>query len=131
MAKKVEVEEVVTEATEKVEEATKQAAEKAKETGKSFVGLLKKVFLASIGAAVVAEEELVSLINRLVERGEIAENDAKEMIKELVDKREKEAKEAIDKIRTTNTVKVATKTDIEVLQAKIDELKAKIDAMKE
>lgn len=131
MAKKVEIEEVVAEATEKVEEATKQAAEKAKETGKSFVGLLKKVFLASIGAAVVAEEELVSLINRLAERGEIAENDAREMIKELVDKREKEAKEAIDKIRTTNTVKVATKTDIEVLQAKIDELTAKIDAMKE
>jgi len=80
--------------------------------------------------AVVAEEETVSVINRLAERGEIAENDAKEMIKEITDKGEKEARETIKKVRGANTVKVATKTDIEVLQEKVDALTAKIDALK-
>lgn len=131
MAKKIEVEEIVSEAGEKAEELTDKAVEKVKEAGKSVAGMLRRVFLASIGAAVVAEEELVSLINRLVERGEIAENDAKEMIKEILDKRQKEAQETIEKIRHTNTVKVATQGDIEVLQQKIDALTAKLDAMKE
>ncbi|NSW52481.1 MAG: hypothetical protein HPY85_08250 [Anaerolineae bacterium] len=130
MAKKVDVEEVVAEAGEKAEEITEQAVEKVKEASKSVFGLLRKVFLASVGAAVVAEEELVNLINRLVERGEIAENDAKEMIKEILDKRQKEAKETIEKIRQTNTVKVATKCDIEALQEKIDALSAKLDELK-
>ena len=130
MAKKIEIDEVVTEVTEKAEEVTSKVTDKAKEAGKSLYSTLRKVFLASLGAAVVAEEEIVGVINRLSERGEIAENEAKEMIKEITDKRGKKAREAIDKIRSTHTVKVATKTDIEALQEKIDQLTAKIDSLK-
>ena len=127
---KAEEKNVIDEGKEKIEEAAGKVVESAKETGKTIGGLIRKVFLASIGAAVVAEEEVVNLINRFVERGEIAEKDAKEMIKEIVDKREKEAQEAINKIRTTNTVKVATKSDIEALQEKLDVLSAKLDEKK-
>ena len=130
MAKKIEVDEVVNEVAEKAEEITGKVTDKAKETGKGFYSTLRTVFLASLGAAVVAEEEIVGVINRLSERGEIAENEAKEMIKEITDKRGKKARETIDKIRSTHTVKVATKTDIEALQEKIDELTAKIDSLK-
>lgn len=130
MAKKVEIEEVVTEASDKAEEVAGKITDKAKETSKGVYSVLRKVFLASVGAAVVAEEEIVGVINRLAERGEIAENDAKEMIKEITDKGEKEARATIKKVRGANTVKVATKTDIEVLQEKLDALTAKIDAMK-
>ena len=130
MAKKVDIEEVVSEATDKAEEVAGKITDKAKETGKGLYSVLRKIFLASVGAAVVAEEEIVSVINRLAERGEIAENDAKEMIKEITDKGEKEARETIKKVRGANTVKVATKTDIEVLQEKVDALTAKIDALK-
>ena len=118
------------EATGKVGEAVDQVVEKTKEATKSVGGLLRKVFLASIGAAVVAEEEVVNLINRFVEKGEIAEKDGKEMIKEILDKREKEAKETIEKIRGNNTVKVATKADIDALQEKLDALTAKLDEKK-
>lgn len=130
MAKKIEVDEVVNEVAEKAEEITGKVTDKTKETGKGFYSTLRKVFLASLGAAVVAEEEIVDVINRLSERGEIAENEAKEMIKEVTGKREKKARETIDKIRSTHTVKVATKTDIEALQEKIDQLTAKIDSLK-
>ena len=50
-------------------------------------GLLRKTVLATIGAAAIAEEEIVALINRLVERGEIAEKDGKKLIQETMDKR--------------------------------------------
>lgn len=129
MAKAVE-KDVIEEGKEKIEEAVDKVVEKTKETTKSVGGLLRKVFLASIGAAVVAEEEVVNLINRFVEKGEIAEKDGKEMIKEVLDKREKEAKETIEKIRGNNTVKVATKADIEALQEKLDALTAKLDEKK-
>lgn len=127
---KAEEKDIIDEGKEKVEEAVDKVVEKTKEATKSVGGLLRKVFLASIGAAVVAEEEVVNLINRFVERGEIAEKDGKEMIKEILDKREKEAKETIEKIRGNNTVKVATKADIEALQEKLDALNAKLDEKK-
>mgnify|MGYP001554004615 FL=1 len=127
---KAEEKDIIEEGKEKVEEAVDKVVEKTKDATKSVGGLLRKVFLASIGAAVVAEEEVVNLINRFVERGEIAEKDGKEMIKEILDKREKEAKEAIEKIRGNNTVKVATKADIETLQEKLDALNAKLDEKK-
>lgn len=130
MAKTEEKTGILEEEKKKVEEAANKVVEKTKEAGKSLGGILRKVFLASIGAAVVAEEEVVNLINRFVEKGEIAEKDGKEMIKEILDKREKEAKETIEKIRGTNTVKVATKADIEALQEKLDILAAKLDGKK-
>jgi polyhydroxyalkanoate synthesis regulator phasin len=130
MAKATEKTGILEEEKKKVEEAANLVVEKTKDAGKSLGGLLRKVFLASIGAAVVAEEEVVNLINRFVEKGEIAEKDGKEMIKEILDKREKEAKETIEKIRGTNTVKVATKADIEALQEKLDILTAKLDEKK-
>lgn len=127
---KAQEKDIFEEGKEKVEEAVDTVVEKTKDAGKSVGGLLRKVFLASIGAAVVAEEEVVNLINRFVERGEIAEKDGKEMIKEVLDKREKQTKEAIEKIRGNNTVKVATKADIEALQQKLDELTKKLDEKK-
>lgn len=127
---KAEEKNVIDEGKAKVEETADKVVESAKEATKTIGGLIRKVFLASIGAAVVAEEEVVNLINRFVERGEIAEKDAKEMIKEIVDKREKEARETINSIRSANTVKVATKSDIEALQEKLDELAAKLDGKK-
>lgn len=130
MAKKDEKIEILEEEKKFVEDAVDKVVERTKEAGKSVGGLLRKVFLASIGAAVVAEEEVVNLINRFIERGEIAEKDGKEMIKEILDKREREAKEAIEKIRGTTTVKVATKADIEALQEKLDQLNAKLDEKK-
>lgn len=130
MAKAEEKNGILEEEKKKVEEAANMVVEKTKDAGKSLGGLIRKVFLASLGAAVVAEEEVVNLINRFVEKGEIAEKDGKEMIKEILDKREKEAKETIEKIRGTNTVKVATKADIEALQEKLDILTAKLDEKK-
>lgn len=127
MAKAEEKKDILEEEKKIVEGAVDKVVEKTKEAGKSLGGLLRKVFLASIGAAVVAEEEVVNLINRFIDRGEIAEKDGKEMIKEILDRREKEAKETIEKIRGTTTVKVATKADIEVLQEKLDALNAKLD----
>ena len=127
MAKTEQKSNVFEEEKKNIEHAAEMVVDAAKETSKTVGGLFRRVFLAAIGAAVVAEEEVVGLINRLVERGEIAENEARELIKEIVDKRETEAKETISKIRRSNTIKVATKADVDALQGKLDSLSEKLD----
>ena len=98
-----------------------------KETTSGF-SLMRKVLLASIGAAVVAQDELERFVNGLVERGEVAEKDARNLVQELLDKREKILKEH----RSGREEKggYATKADIDALSARLAELAKKLEALK-
>lgn len=90
----------------------------------------RKLLMAAIGAAVIAEEEITGFVGRMVERGEIAEKDARGLVKEVLDSREKVAREKIEEIRRGRPVTVATKSDIEELNAKIAELSKKLEDLK-
>ena len=48
---------------------------------------LRKVVLASIGAVAVAQEEAEDLINKLVERGEIAREEGRKLVDDMTAKR--------------------------------------------
>lgn len=121
-----------------VESATRKA-KKAEgvmdESRNPFLGALHKVLLASIGAVAVAQEEIDDFVNRLVERGEIAERDGKDLISDLMDRRKKETEKAEKQMDTRvegllSRMNVPTKSDIEALSARITELTEKIDSMK-
>ncbi len=94
---------------------------------------LRKVMLAGIGAVVVAQDELENLVDKLVERGELAEKDARKLVQEVMDRREKleqdrrdlREKEAERRART----QYATKTEIDNLTARIAELTKEIEAL--
>ncbi len=60
--------------------------------------LVRKVLLATMGAAAIAQEEIEALINRLVERGEIAEKDGKKLMHEMMDKRKSKTTKVEDEI---------------------------------
>lgn len=120
MAKKVEV---------KVEEVTEEM-----ERNPLFEAA-RKVLLASIGAVALAQEEVDDFVNKLVERGEIAEKDGKKLIRETMDKRKKEAKKAEDQLdkrmeEILDRMNVPSKSDIEALSAKISALTKKVDELK-
>ena len=51
-----------------------QVEEQAVEEQSPFFDAARRVMLASIGAIALAQDEIEEFINRLVERGEIAEN---------------------------------------------------------
>src|SRR4051794_31381147 len=53
----------------------------------SFTDLIRKVALASVGAMVVAQEEIEEFVGRLVQKGELAEKDGKTLVKDLVERR--------------------------------------------
>ena len=100
-----------------------------------FVGVVRKVLLASIGAVALAQEEIDDFINRLIERGEIAEKDGKKLVREIMDKRRKDAENVEDKITSRvesvmDRMSVPSKADIDTLSEKINVLSKKIDALK-
>jgi poly(hydroxyalkanoate) granule-associated protein len=100
-----------------------------------FVEATRKVLLASIGAVAIAQEELEAFVNKLVERGEIAEQDGKKLVRDVMERRKKEAKKAEDELEKRmedilDRMNVPTKSDIEALSAKITALTKKVDELK-
>lgn len=120
MSKKVEV--VVEEPTEEGER-------------NPFVEATRKVLLASIGAVALAQEEVESFVSKLVERGEIAEQDGKKLVRDVMERRKKETKKAEDELdkrieELLDRMNVPTKNDIDALSAKITALTKKVDELK-
>jgi polyhydroxyalkanoate synthesis regulator phasin len=92
---------------------------------------LRKVLLASIGAVAVAQEEAEDLINRLVERGEIAREEGRKLMQDMMAKR-RETVEAKFDTRVESALQkmnVPTKDDLKAVERKLDELNKKLDKL--
>ena len=94
--------------------------------------LARKVVLAAVGAAALAQDELEDFINRLVERGEIAEKDARKLIREVNEKRRKRVETELDKRveALLDHMDVPSKADIDQLGVKIEALTHKVAELK-
>ena len=95
----------------------------------------RKVLMAGIGAIALTQEAAEDFVNRLIERGEIAEKDGRKLIKEVMDKRKKGTEKAEDEVtKRVETVldrmSVPSKADIDSLSEKIAELSKKVDELK-
>ncbi|MEW5987389.1 MAG: phasin family protein [Chloroflexota bacterium] len=95
----------------------------------------RKVLLAAVGAVALAQEEIEDFVDKLVERGEVAEKDGRKLIKDTIEKRKKSAEKAEDKLdkrieELLDRMNVPTKADIEALSAKITTLSKKVDELK-
>ena len=117
--------------------AAPQAVEElnGKEEHNPLLEAVRKVLLASIGAVALAQEEIEDFVNRLVERGEIAEKDGRKLVHEVMDKRKKETEKAEDEITkrieaVMERMSVPSKSDIEALSEKISALAKKVDELR-
>ncbi len=95
----------------------------------------RKVLLASIGAVALAQEEIEDFVNKLVERGEIAEKDGKKLVREVMEKRKKGQEKAEEEFSKSvedilERMNVPTKADIDRLGDKISALSKKVDELK-
>ena len=96
---------------------------------------LRRVLLASVGVVALTIEEIGELVDKLVERGEIAEQEGKKLVTEIKEKRKKKTDEAegmaSSRMREMmDKMDVPTKSDIEDLSAKIATLSKKVDELK-
>jgi poly(hydroxyalkanoate) granule-associated protein len=94
--------------------------------------------LAGIGAVVLTQEEVEKFVSRLVERGEIAEKDGRTMVKDVLERRKKQAKEVRSETEgmldqrmdsVLSRMNVPTRDDIETLSKQIASLTRKVNAL--
>ena len=110
---------------------TAESAEgKTNESAKTFWELSRKILLASVGAAAVAEEEITSFMGRMIERGEMAEKDARRLMREVLERREKILRERREAAEHKDKTAAASSADLAELQAKVAELTRQIEALK-
>ena len=112
-----------------------------------FVSTVRRVLMASVGAIVLAQEEIEDFVQKLVERGELAEQDGRKLVTDLREKRKSAQESTQNRVQETSEKTTATmdrgmegvlgrmnipsKSDIEELSEKITALSEKVDALKE
>ena len=115
--------------------------------------LARKVVLAGMGAVALTLEEAQEFVEKLVERGEIAETDAQKLMQEVRKRAQRSEKEATKVAKqaektTKGAVKkaegvleetvegvlkglnVPSKSDVDALSKKIGDLSRKVDALR-
>ena len=122
-----------------------EAQSKVKETTGSMTAAVRKVLLAGVGAVALTKDGIEDFVAKLVERGEIAEQDGRRLVKDVLARRREQAEQVettldvqVDKTETMldqriqgmlTRLNVPTKSDIDDLSGKIALLAEKVDAL--
>jgi poly(hydroxyalkanoate) granule-associated protein len=113
---------------------TKKAAEEAQEPNPLF-DAVRKVCLAGVGAVALTVDALEDLVEKLVERGELTEEEGRKLINDVWSKRKKDAKKAEDEVNKRvddlmSRFDIPTKAEFEDLSTQISEVSKKVDELK-
>jgi poly(hydroxyalkanoate) granule-associated protein len=99
----------------------------------------RKVFLVGVGALALVQEEVSTLAEKLVERGEKMQKERVGQFNKMVEARRKESREATKKAeqemekrieQILHRLNIPTSTDIQTLNTKITTLSRKVDELK-
>jgi len=119
----------------KMETKEPAAAVGAEADRRALAEMVHGVLLAGIGAVALTREELEQFVQKLIDRGQIAEADGKKVVKDVMAKRKKATSKAgshLDKRieEVLSRMNIPTKDEIEALSAKITTLTKKVDELK-
>lgn len=108
--------------------------------------VVRKLILAGIGAFALSREEAEAFLNRLVERGELAQKDAQKLFEEAAERFRKTAMPQTDQVQANlnnltaqvetsfeqflNRLNIPSKRDIDELSAKIAQLAARVEELR-
>jgi len=108
--------------------------------------VMRKLLLAGVGAVALTRDEVEAFLNRLVERGEIAQKDAQRLLEETMSRfrnvgqsRVAQAESQVSSISVQvennleqflNRLNIPSKRDIDELSAKIAELAARVEELR-
>ncbi len=143
-----------------IKENTQKVVGKVGDTAQPIVNPIYKttrsLLLASIGAVVLTKDEIESMVARLVEKGEITEQEGRKMVEELLARTKETGKSVTPKVKKTveepvekteelankaeeafaermqsilNAMNIPSKSDIEELTRKINTLSRKVSQL--
>lgn len=107
-----------------------------------FISTIRRILMAGVGAIVLAQEEVEEFVDKLVERGELAEQDGRKLVTDLREKRQSAQKSTEERVQETGAtvdrkmegmlgrMNIPSKSDIETLSEKIAALSEKVDELK-
>lgn len=104
-----------------------------------FIDAARNVLLASIGAVALAQDELEEIVDKLVERGEMAEKDGRKVMKDLLDRRKQKVEKSRGDLENNleqriedvlHKLNVPSKRDVDELNRKLTLLSEKVDDLK-
>ncbi len=108
------------------------------ESANTFLSGLRRILMAGVGAVALTQEQIEDFVGKLVERGEIADGDARKLLSDVLEGRKKvmqngtrKAEEELEKRVETllSRMNIPTKGEIDSLSRKITELSRKVDEL--
>ena len=116
---------------EQVKPEVEQTKDAAEEATNKLQEAMHRMMLATVGTVGLVQDEVEHFVNKAVERGEIAEKEARKTVHDVTEKR-KGAEKDIDKRFEDMLVRlnIPTKTDLTALNDKISDLTKKVEALK-
>lgn len=117
------------------EEKIEVQEEVLEKEGNPMLAVARKVLLAGIGAVALAQEEVEEFVNRLIDRGEIAEKDGRRLVSDVMERRKKQVAEAEEELESKieeilDRMNIPSKADIDTLSRKITNLTKKVDELR-
>ena len=116
-----------------------EISEEATEASNALLSGLRRVLMAGVGAVALTQEQIEDFVGKLVERGEIADGDARKLVSDVIDRRKKtlqesskRAEEGVDRRieGLLARMNIPSKSEIEILSEKISVLSRKVDELK-
>lgn len=116
-----------------------ETGETVGESGNALLSGLRRVLMAGVGAVALTQEQIEDFVGKLVERGEIADGDARKLISDVVERRKKtvqdstrRAEEEFDKRieGLLARMNIPSKNEIDALSDKISALSRKVDELR-
>jgi poly(hydroxyalkanoate) granule-associated protein len=124
--------------TEEVEVKVREIEDAGAPASPSLVEGLRRLLLASIGAVAMTFDEAEAFVNKLVERGELAQKDAEKLLREMRSKLRQgrpQVREVGERVEQgveefLNRLNIPSKRDIDDLSAKIAQLSARVEELR-
>ena len=123
---------------EEVEVVVTEVEDAAAKAGNSLVEGLRKLVLASLGAVAMTRDEVEAFVDKLVERGQLAQKDGEKLVKELRS-RVRDSRPQAQKVGESveqriedflNRLNIPSKRDIDDLSTKVAQLSARVDELR-
>ena len=115
-----------------------ETREETAEASNVLLSGLRRVLMAGVGAVALTQEQIEEFVGKLVERGEIADGDARKLLSDVFDRRKKvlqdggkRAEENVDRRIESLLARmnIPSKSEIETLSEKISLLSRKVDEL--